>query len=97
MNTVDSIILMITGTTLSVTIIQVIVILTVVGMFLIWGKYRLGILIAYVYCLYWTFFSQRVILSEVFGNDRMSLFVFVFVGFSLAILGIFSLFQERNN
>lgn len=97
MNTVDAIILMITGTTLSVSIIQVIVILTVVGTFLIWGKYRLGILIAYFYCLYWTFISQRMLLSEVFGNDRISLFVFVFMGFSLAILGIFSLFQERNN
>ena len=97
MNTVDAIILMITGTTFSVSIIQVIVILTIIGIFLIWGKYRLGILIAYFYCLYWTFIAQRVILSEVFGNDRMSFFVFVFMGFSLAILGIFSLFQERNN
>lgn len=88
---------MITGTTFSASIIQVIVLITVIGMFLVWGKYRLGILTAYVYCLYWTFISQRMILSEVFGNDRMSLFVFVFMGFSLAVLGIFSLFQERNN
>lgn len=96
MSSIDAITMMIAGSAFSTTIIQVIVVLTVIGIFVLWGKYKLGILVSYFYCLYWTFVTQRMILEEVFVDDRMSLFVFVFMGFSVAVLGIFSLFNENG-
>lgn len=79
---------------LSISIIQVVLVLSIIGIFMVLGKHRQGVLAAYFYCMYWTFVSQRVFLTEYFGGSAMGMFMFVFLAFSLAVLGVISLFQN---
>ena len=82
---------------LSVSLIQVVLVLSIIGIFVVFGKYHQGVLAAYFYCMYWTFVSQRVFLTEYFGGSAMGMFMFVFLAFSLVVLGVLSLFQNDDS
>ena len=76
----------------SVSVPQVIFILSIIAIFLILGKHQLVVIPAYLFYLHWTFVSQQVILAKHFGDSGRGKFMFVVLGFSLAVMGVLSFF-----
>ena len=96
MNTLDNFAAPLLINNLSVHVIQVILIFSIIAIFILLKKYQLGIIAVCFYCLHWAYVSPQVLLVQNFSDSERSIFMFMFLGFSFAALGVASVIQKDN-
>ena len=79
---------------ISVYVIQVVLIVSIIAIFILLKKYQLGVIAICFYCLHWVYVSPNVHMVQNFSDSERSIFMFMFLGFSFAALGVASVIQN---
>ncbi len=61
---------------------------------LLYGKYKTGLLVSYFFIFYWGFVSNRIYWVELFGDSGIGLIMYFFSATAIALMGVFSFFQQ---
>ena len=81
---------------ISISVIQAILIFSIIAIFILLKKYQMVVAAICFYCLYWAHISPQVILHHSFSDSEKSMFMFMFLAFSFAALGVVSVIQNDN-
>lgn len=82
--------------TLSIPMPQLTAVLALIGVCLLSGRSRLGLLVGYFACLYWGYIGNMRVLVDAFGGQAIGQFGFVGCGLLLTFLGMYSLLQPKR-
>ena len=86
------------NTTLSIPLVQLILLMTISTMSLLFGKVRLALLANFIFTFYWAYFFNRDLLWGM-GPEKFEYFTIIYflTGFVILMVAIFGfLFQKQN-
>ncbi len=66
-----------------------------IAMFMIWGKFKTGLLASFVFLFYTSYVDHRVHVIDMFGGETIGTVLYVFSGISALILFFVSMCQEE--
>jgi len=72
------------------------IVVLVLAMLLVFGKYKAGLLLAYVFIFYWIFVDERPHFVSVLKDTEMGVYLYGFVGIFMAIAGVIGFFRKQE-
>jgi len=88
-----------TEATLTIPLIQIVLLMTISTVSLLFGKVRLALLANYIFILYWAYFFNRDLLLELGGPDNFQyivVFYFLF-GIIIILVAAFSFLFQKDH
>ena len=84
------------GMTFAIPLWEVVLLLVIFSVFLLSGKHKMGLIVSYVFALYWIFISQRAAFMDIIGNSPGFIFLYVIAGLVMAMIIVISIFVESR-
>ena len=82
--------------TLSVPMPQLATVFAIIGLCLLIGRAKVGLLIGYFACLYWGYIGNMPTLIETFGGQALGQLAFASFGLMLMLAGMYFLVQPKR-
>ncbi len=79
---------------LTVPLSQVMLFALIMTLCMLFGRHKMGLLIAYAFVFYWGFIFNRSYFIDLLGNSTMGLYGYTIFGFGMAVLAIVGMFQK---
>jgi hypothetical protein len=92
MDTLSSILEFLSSKELSVPLGQVILFVLVNSLCLLYGRYKLGLLVSYCFVLYWGFIFNFKYFTDLLGNTTFGMPIYVFSGVVMLVLVVIGFF-----
>ena len=86
------------NTTLSIPMIQLILLMLMSTISLLFGKLKLALLVNYVFTLHWAYVSNRENLIEMgFENFQLVSIIYFIFGLGIVLVAAFAFLFQKNN
>jgi hypothetical protein len=61
---------------------------------LLFGKFKLGLLISYCFVFYWGFIFNNAYFLDMFGNTTWGMFIYLFSGAFMLLMAVIGFFNQ---
>ncbi|MBI4382886.1 MAG: hypothetical protein HY579_02495 [Nitrospinae bacterium] len=75
---------------------QMVLILLVASVCLIFGRFKMGFLMAYGFLFYWVYIANRGFLMELMGGNPMGMIFYLIVGAAMGLTVFVGFLQENH-
>ena len=96
METIASLYNFITDKTVSVPLGELIIFITFISFFLLYGNHKMGLLVTFCFVLYWGFIINFNYFVSILGETSIGLPIYLLSGISMVILIILGFFLESR-
>lgn len=97
METIATLYDFITDKTISVPLGELIIFITFISFFLLYGNHRMGLITTFCFVLYWGFIINFNYFVSILGETSIGMPIYVLSGVSMVILIIVGFFLEPND
>lgn len=81
----------------SVPLGQLVVFVVINSFCLLFGKYKLGLLLTYCFVFYWGFLFNKDYFVDMLGNTTWGLYIYAISGIAMSVTAIVGFFQESKD
>ena len=81
----------------SVPLGQLVVFVAINSFCLLFGRYKLGLLLTYCFVFYWGFLFNKDYFVDMLGNTTWGLYIYAISGIAMSITAIVGFFQESKD
>lgn len=79
---------------LSVPLGQVLLFALLLTLCMLFGRYKLGLLVSYSFVFFWGFIFNRSYFIDLLGNTSIGLYTYTVLGFFMAVLAVIGMFKK---
>lgn len=97
MDDVNQLIGFLSSTTISVPLGQMVLFILVISFCMIGSKFKLGLLVTYVFVFYWGFIFNQSAFIDAAGQASTGLFAYAFFGILMIVVALIGLFTAPHN
>lgn len=81
----------------SVPLGQLVVFVVINSFCLLFGRYKLGLLLTYCFVFYWGFLFNKDYFVDMLGNTTWGLYIYAISGIAMSVTAIIGFFQESKD
>ncbi|MBI5749123.1 MAG: hypothetical protein HZA00_08355 [Nitrospinae bacterium] len=81
----------------SVPLGQLVVFVVINSFCLLFGRYKLGLLLTYCFVFYWGFLFNKDYFVDMLGNTNWGLYLYAISGIAMSVTAIVGFFQESKD
>ncbi len=81
----------------SVPLGQLVVFVVINSFCLLFGRYKLGLLLTYCFVFYWGFLFNKDYFVDMLGNTTWGLYIYAISGIAMSVTAIVGFFQESKD